>query len=348
MSPKPKKSLKPKPSARNKPKKKLKPSRKPKVTRPVHMRHDTPVDLPALSITVFDPRASAANALARVRRIETISGAYDAWIELRLEHSGALLRLSEERKQLEQQGEFLVGAVRAARDLKQQPSVPEALALARTTDGLDAFVVDAAARLEAAKASLEERSHAAAEAFGHAFAKLRAEVKGRIQRTLHHVRPQLKLMIRPISPEKRILHLARLTPEEAVLLAWVLLERLPSRYDYLFDDSTDDVHLPPPTLFAEEGISKQNIRPTVAQLQALLVEPGEVVPIKGVLPFFVPQTDAPPQLARLVQRGPVMEAELADDQGFRNVLSRDEAERIAGYFLRLKLENRLEIELSHG
>jgi hypothetical protein len=155
-------------------------------------------------------------------------------------------------------------------------------------------------------------------------------------------------MIRTLSAERRILHIARLPPEEAVLLAWVLLEKLPSRYDFLFDDSTDDANLPLPSLFAEEGVSSGHIRPTVTQLQALLAQPGEVLPIKGVVPFFVPRSEGAPQLTRLVERGPVMEAEIADEDAFRNVLSREEAERIAGFFLRLKLQNRLEIELTNG
>ncbi len=348
-------SRKARPKAKAPKKKAAKKEAAKKPARAAPLRHDTPVDLPAVhdtvetpAIVLFDAKASAEQALARARRIETIRGAYDAWVELRLEHSGVLLKLADERKHLDQQGEFLVGTVRAARDLKQRPSVDEALALVRTTDGLDAFVADAAARLETARSSLEERSRSAAEAFDQAFTGIRDELRGRITRTLVHLKPKLRLMIRALGPDRRILHLSRMPVEEAVLLAWVLLQRLPSRYDYLFDDSTDDAHLAPPTLFAEEGISAQQIRPAAAVLAALLQGPGEVAPIKGVLPFFLPATDAAPRLGRLVQRGPVMEAELADGEGFRNVLSREEAEQIAGYFLRLKLENRLQIELSDG
>ena len=308
------------------------------------LRHDTPLDSPITELS-FDPQAAAEQALARVRRIETIQGAYDAWLELRLEHSGTVSKLADERKQLQQQGEFLVGAVRAARDLGKTPTVEEALALAKTGSGLDSYLLETAGRLEAAKKQVEDRSRAVEAAFGKAFAEVREELKVRVARTLEHVKPRLRLMIRSLGPESRILHVARLQPDEAVLLAWVLLAKLPSRYDFLFDDSTDDASLPTPTLYAEEGVSSGFVRPTVDQVHALMHAKHDVIPIKSVVPFFLPRTDGAPQLIRLVERGPVMEVEIGDTLAFRNVLSRDEAERVAGYFLRLKLEQRVEIEL---
>ncbi|MBS1150647.1 MAG: hypothetical protein H6Q89_2345 [Myxococcaceae bacterium] len=330
------------------------PPRKPKTRPPVAkkkprakiLRHDTPVDpAPAAALGAFDPGAAAEQALARVRRIETIEGAYDAWSELRLEYSSLVRKLADERRQLDQQGEFLVGAVRAARDLSRTPTVAEALALAKPGSGLDDYLLQTAGRLEAARQQLEERSRAVEAAVGLAFAQIRDELRGRVLRTLQHVRPKLRLMIRSLGPESRILHVARLQPDEAVLLAWVLLEKLPSRYGYLFDDSTDQASLPTPTLYAEEGVAAGLVRPTVEQVTALMRGPHPVIPIKSVVPFFLPRTDGAPQLIRLVERGPVMEVEIGDVDTFRNVLSRDEAERVAGYFLRLKLEQRVEIEL---
>ncbi len=308
------------------------------------MRRDTPVDMPLTAVS-FDPYGAAKHALARVRRIETIQGAYDAWLELRLEHSGTVSSLAAERKQLEQQGEFLVGAVRAARDLGKAPTLEEAVALARTESGVDAYLLETAGRLEGAKIQLEARSRAVEDAFGTAFAEIREELRCRIRRTLSHVKPTLRLMIRALGPQSRILHVARLRPDEAVLLAWVLLEKLPSRYEFLFDDSTDDASLPTPTLYAEEGVSSRFIRPTIDQVRSLIRSNQEVLPIKSVVPFFLPCTDGSSQLVRLVERGPVMEVEIGDTEAFRNILSRDEAERVAGYFLRLKLEQRVEIDL---
>jgi hypothetical protein len=295
---------------------------------------------------VQEPVTKAAQTLAWANRIETIAGGYEAWAQLRRDHSSALLGLSQERRQLDQQGEFLVGAVRAARDLTQTPSIQEAIALATTSAGLDSFVVETAARLQVAKSRVDDRLQSIAQSFDQALLEIRDELRGRIRRTLLHARPHLKLMIRPIGAERRILHFARVAPDHAVLLAWVLLGKLPSRYDFLFDDSTDDASLAPPTLFAEEGVASGQIRPTVAELHALIAASTEVLPIKGALPFFLPRREGPPQLGRLVERGPVMEAELVDGDAFRNLLSRDEAEQIAGYFLRLKLSKQIELELS--
>lgn len=328
-------------------KKKTTPRSKPKPKPPKKLRHDTPLDLPTEALA-FDPRAAAAQALARVRRLETIEAAYDAWQDLRLEHSGLVSKLAGERKQLEQQGEFLVGAVRAARDLSSAPSVDEALALAKKGGGLDSFVVETAGRLAEAKASLQQRSADVEAAFGDAFTKLREEVRARVSRTLLHVKPRMRLMIRAIGPQTRILHVARVQPDEALLLAWVLLQKLPSRYGFLFDDSTDDATREPPMLYAEEGVSSGALRPSVAQVHALVHSKLDVLPIKGVIPFLLPRTDGPAQLTRLVERGPVMEVELADGPVFRNVLTRDEAERVAGFFLKLKLEQKIEIELVNG
>lgn len=331
---------------KSKPRGKPKPKSKPRA-KPAPLRHDTPLDVPPaeLATIAFDPRAQADAALARVRKLETIEAAYEAWAELRAEHSGTVSRLADERKQLEQQGEFLVGAVRAARDLTRAPTVDEALAMAKG-EGIDAFVAETATRLEAAQARVEEKRRALERAFGDAFAQIREELRTRIVRTLQHVKPKLKLMMRSLGAEQRILHVARLDPDEAVLLAWVLLARLPSRYDFLFDDSTDDATRAPPTLYAEEGVPSALARPTIEQLQALMAADSQVLPIKGVIPFWLPRPGAAPQLVRLVERGPVMEVELAEGAAFRNVLTKDEAERAAGYFLRLKLEQRLEIELS--
>jgi hypothetical protein len=76
--------------------------------------------------------------------------------------------------------------------------------------------------------------------------------------------------------------------------------------------------------------------------------PGEVLPIKGFLPLFVPRPEGGEHFFRLLQRGPVMEVEVAEGEVFRNILSREEAERFAGHLLRLKLEEKIELEIEAG
>ena len=55
--------------------------------------------------------ALASPAQALLDRVETIEHAYQVWHELRAEHEAAAASLADKRRALEQQGEFLVGAV---------------------------------------------------------------------------------------------------------------------------------------------------------------------------------------------------------------------------------------------
>jgi hypothetical protein len=135
--------------------------------------------------------------------------------------------------------------------------------------------------------------------------------------------------------------------DDAVLLLYVLTGRIPSRYDFLFDDSTDDVTLPPPPLYPDEGVGFAETRPGAQALAQRLRDMGPVLPVKGYLPVWVPRGSGE-ELFLLRERGPVMEAELLDGDGFRSVLEREEAERLAGHLLRLKLEGRIELELGAG
>lgn len=274
------------------------------------------------------PPPSAGGALSRAQDIES---AYDAWQELREHHRAALARLNDERRKLTDQGDFVVGAVRAAR------GEGDAGKLAVPNE-LDAFLGDASKKLEEAKRELDAAAEASAKKWEAAFAEVRAEVRSRVDRTLAHVKPKVRLRLRTLAGDRRVLHVDRVSPDEAVLLCRVFSGRLPSRYGFLFDDTTDDLSAAPPTLYAEEGNSE--IRPEAHVVAALFDAPGEVLPLKAMLVL-----KAGGALVRLVERGPVMEAEIADGAGFRNLLTRDEAERIAGHLLKLKLEGVINLEL---
>jgi hypothetical protein len=264
-------------------------------------------------------------------RTQDIESAYEAWQELREHHRAALARLNDERRKLSDQGDFVVGAVRAARG----DGAPDALAM---PGELDAFLGDAAKKLEAAKRELDVAAEASAKKWEATFAEVRAEVRARVDRTLAHVKPKVRLRLRTLAGDRRILHVDRVSPDEAVLLCRVFTGRLPSRYGFLFDDTTDDLAAAAPTLYAEEGNAE--VRPEAYVVAALLDAPGEVLPLKAMLVLKAQST-----LVRLIERGPVMEAEVADGAAFRNVLSREEAERIAGHLLKLKLDGLINLEL---
>jgi hypothetical protein len=273
------------------------------------------------------PPVGKTDALSRGQDIET---AFEAWQELREHHRAVLARLNDERRKLDEQGSFVIGMVNAARGAGGE-------GLAVPTQ-LDAYHREAQVKLEAAKQQLDKDAQASEEKWAIAFTEIRTEVRERIQRTLNHVQPLVRLRVRTLTGDKRILHVDRVSPDEAVLLCFVFTGRLPSRYGFLFDDATDDLRDVTPTLYAEEGADRT--RPDAAYVTGLLEQPGEVLPLKSMLLL-----KAGSAVVRLIERGPVMEAEIADGVTFRNVLSREEAERIAGHLLKLKLEGVIQLEL---
>ncbi len=302
--------------------------------------HDTPVDTPAVGAMIEavdlgpDAEVLGAQALTLALGVETLEAAWEAWAELKLAHQRARKRWVEERKRLEEQGSLLLGAVRAASGAS--PGQSEAL----TTQGsLDAFLVDARQKLEATQRSLDEKSRVADEAFGLELAKLRDALLARVKRQAATMRPTFKLAVRVLGPEQRILHAHRLGHDESVIALFALTGRIPSRYGYLFDDSTEDVGSAPPALYADEGVTE--VRPGPARFIALLEGLAEVWPVKGGLPVRLPDGS----WMRWVARGPVLEAEVRDGEGFRNVLTREEAERLTGLLLANKLAGKLELEL---
>jgi hypothetical protein len=296
---------------------------------------DTPVETPAVLAPVqLAVDTTAASALARVHALETLEHAFTVWGELRAAERAARRRWEDERKALRDQGELLLGAVRVARQVAP-PATGETAALA-TTDLLG----EAQARLDAAVASLEEQIERSRGEFERALRDVRAEVLARVARLRDGVKPAFRVSVRVLAGDRRILHARRFSEDEAVIAMHVLSGHVPSRYGYLFDDSTDDLSAPPPTLYAEEGVDPSEVRLSGQALVTRLGGLPEVWPLKGLLPM-----PTPVGFARWLQRGAVMEAELVDGDGFRNLLTKEEAEQLTGLLLAHKLAGRLELEL---
>jgi hypothetical protein len=311
----------------------------------LELRHDTPRDMPAVEAPPAPAgRESPQAVLARMRSLETLETAYEAWLELKLEHSAARERFQEERERLDQQGSFLLGAVRAA-GVEPKPSTEAGLVPASAAEG---FLRQAEEKLTRAREELARREAESEAVFQEAFKEIRATLTERVRRYLSGSRPGLKLLLRKVGATRSILHVARVAGDEALLLCYLFSSRIPSRYGFLFDDSTEDVSLPPAPLYPDEGVAASDVRPSAASLEARLRAPGEVLPIKGFLPLFVPRPEGGEHFFRMLQRGPVMEVEVAEGEAFRNILSREEAERFAGHLLRLKLEEKIELEIEAG
>ncbi|HEX5746407.1 MAG TPA: hypothetical protein VFZ09_09185 [Archangium sp.] len=329
-------------------------------------RRDTPRDLPAVGGEGETPVARAGSvpgapsasaeavtrgALARVRGMETLEPAYDAWLELRLAYGTARLRFQEERERLDQQGSFLVGAVRAAsqeRAVSAEPAPAEESALTSGDAPMRDFLRQAEEKLARAREALAKEESESEARFQAAFEEIRSTVKDRVRRYLAGSPPRLKLLLRKVGATRVILHVERVGGDVPVLLLYLFAGRIPSRHGFLFDDSTEDVSLPPAPLYPEEGVAPAEVRPEAPALVARVRAPGEVLPVKGFLPVFVPRPEGGEDFFRLLQRGPVMEVEVAEGPGFRGVLTREESERFAGHLLRLKLEGRLELEVEAG
>jgi hypothetical protein len=286
--------------------------------------------------------ASPDAALARLRAVETLESGYEAWLELKLEHAAARARFQEERERLEQQGSFLLGAVRAA-GLAPPPATEPALA-----PSAGDFLREAEAKLSKAREALAEREAALEARYAAAFAELRATLGERARRYLAASKPHLTLLLRRVGAERSILHVERLSGDAPVLLCVLLTGRIPSRHGFLLDDSTEDVALPPPPLYPEEGVAPGDVRPDARGLEARVRGAGEVLPLKGFLPVFVPRPGGGEDFFRLLQRGAVLEVEVAEGPAFRGILTRAEAERFAGHLLRLKLEGRIGLDLEPG
>jgi hypothetical protein len=299
------------------------------------VKRDTPVDTP-LPTGVgeiieapqlgIDPAALGAQALVRARSVETLEALYAAWAELNASAVTARKKWKEERQRLEEQGALLLGAMRAAAG-----STPAA------GDGLVLAAREAETRLSLVKSEFARQVAAADATLTQKLERLRAELFERVKRQSTVSRPAFRLAVRNVG-ERRILHARRLNDDDAVVALFAFTGRIPSRFGYLGDDSTDDVMAAPPSLYADEGLT--DVRPNAVALRGILNDRAQMWPVKGQLPLMQGE-----RFVRWIARGAVLEAELADGEGWRNLLTREEAEQLTGLLLSLKLAGKLEFEL---
>jgi hypothetical protein len=304
-------------------------------------RRDTSVDPPravGVGEIIEAPRlgldvaAIGAEALVRARSVETLEALYGAWSELHAAWKTARRRWTEEQQRLEEQGSLLLGAMKAAAGTGAASS--SALA---TTEGLAQASAEAEAKLRAVREDFAHQIARAEQGYALEVERLRSALLERVRRHAAVSRPDFRVAVRVVG-ERRILHAKRLSDDDAVLALFALTGRAPSRYGFLADDSTDDVRAAPPSLYPDEGLTE--VRPPPAALLASLKERTELWPVKGCLPLLHGE-----RLVRWVSRGAVLEAELAEGGGWRNLLTRDEAEQLTGLLLALKLAGKIDFEL---
>ena len=255
--------------------------------------HDTPVDTPRVDVAIAVPSEPGKVQLTALKQSETLESAYAVWDELRATHRSVAQRFASERKRLKDEGDFVVGTVEAAKRAGA-PLLPGQEGLVKASDA-DAFLAQAKAKLAASVEQLEQLSQQTEGAYQQALATVRHEVRSRIERYLQRVRPHVRLMLRVMPRDQRVLHVARVGPDEAVLLCFLLNGRVPSRYGYLFDDSTNDAQGEPPHLYADEtvAIDIEAASPGPPRLKDMLNSSPEVVPVKACIPLWVPVDGAP-------------------------------------------------------
>ena len=293
---------------------------------------------------------SIEGVLARLSAAQTLEAAYHAWDELRLERALAMERFTEDGRRLGEQAGFWVGAARAAGEAELRGGA-EASGQSQVpvpASALQRAAAEAEAKLRAAAAAVEAQAKAADAGFEAAEQFVRGEIRARALRYAA-ARVPVAILKHPAGTARTILHLQRVGQDESVVLMLLLDGKLPTHYGFLFDDSTEDVTRPPPWLYPEEGVAQDQSRPGARELLARLLSFGEFAPVKGFLPLLIQDgRGGPPVLHRLLQRGAVMEVEIAEGDSFRNALTREEAERVAGAFLRLKLDGKIELDLGAG
>jgi hypothetical protein len=277
--------------------------------------------------------------LLRARSVETLRSAYGAWDELRAAHREAVGQLAAEGRRLDEQAAFLVGAVRAAAG--QREAAPGASDLpASQTQG---FLSSAEAKLKAAKEELLNAQAAESTRYAKARELLVDFVLARVQRP-EGPTPQVCMRLCPLPQGRAILHVDRLRDDAPVTLLHLLVGLLPTHYGYLDDDSTDDVNAGATLFYPEEGVQNEWLRPTAPALKEALGAAKRVLPLKACLPFFTGEGQDR-RLWRMLPRGPVLELDVEDGHGFRNILSRPEAEEAAGALVRLRLSGRIALEV---
>lgn len=288
------------------------------------------------------------DALARARSVESLEDAYRAWLALRLEHAGLVSRAAEQRRRLDDEGAFLLGTVRSAAraEVTVQGKGPRGSSLAPREEQAIAFLAQAEARLRESRAALEAQVASEAQVLTRAFEELRALVLARAKARSELAPPRLHLRVRPIAGRRAVLHLDRLSGDAPVVLCFVLTGRVPSRYEFLSDESVEELALGPAPLYADEGVGAAEVHAPLPALASLLDRHAEVLPIRGWIPLPLQAAGGAPEPWRLMQRGPVLEVERLEEGGARGVLSREEAEKVSGALLLLELSGRIALTLS--
>lgn len=207
-------------------------------------------------------------------------------------------------------------------------------------DPLTAFLDKAKGELACAREQNEARAAAEDAFFEAEIARASEAVIACAQSLLTAHTPRVAFSLQPVGTKNAVAWMDRPSPDDAVLLTWLLSGHLPTRYDALFDDALDDMTLEAATFFAEEGYAA---RPRTIDEADALCCPGKerpFVPFKAMIPFRLPERDFP--RLRFINQGPVLQL-LAREAGesYAPLMPMATAEAVAGLLIRLQVEGRI-------
>ncbi len=291
---------------------------------PASLVPTTPDALVVAAPALLESDVAAALGLAGG---ETLAGAYEAVGAI----VGALRNLEEETG-------------RAVRALGAQAKVM-AGALKKLAEQITpAQGGDIEARLNAASEATRVESSQWQAALLAAFETARATLVTRAQRHAVLARPQLVVRVRSLPRGQALVHVDRLSAPEAISLCILLAGRVPTRFEFLGDDSQQSLERG--FDFAYAADLEARLGATDLTAAAMLRTPAQFIPVKAMIPLRAPADSGP--VFRFVSRGPVLEAEIAEGEAFRNVLQQSEAEAVAARLLELKLAGRVGLVLAPG
>jgi hypothetical protein len=311
--------------------------------------------LTALAFPSGHPQAEeVAEALVRAQAARGLEDLYDAWLRLRLARAASAAERSRESERLEVRAEYLLKSVESARQLEpaarpaakkaaKKPKGRSSKALQPAADPFASFLESAQRELAAAREELAARASREEALFEEQIKAIRARIGEQVEATLAIHKPQVDAMVQPVGTDRAIFHTARPEGEDSLLLGYVLSGKLFTRYGAFFDDSVDDLSLPPALFYEDEG---GKARPgTVDEEDALALDPErELAPVKGMIAFRIPGHDFP--RFRLLNRGPLAQIETRLEGGaYEQLLPREVAELLSGYLIRLEVEGRIALSM---
>jgi hypothetical protein len=270
---------------------------------------------------------------------DTLEGAYLHLGAVDQARAAFAARLADEHRRLEDRRAYVLGSLSAARRFLDDDA-PEG------GEGLVAVEDETRGQLEAAAREVEAWAEAEGAALDAAWDAAVSAVEDRCAAYLSHHVPEVRVTVHRLAGGRRIVHLARPTRDDAVLLCALLAGRPPLRHAFLEDDAVDAVDGPVHLAVRTGDVDPEAVTNRGAEAEDALAGASapRLLPIRAHLPVHLPKVEWPH--LRLMARGPVLELEArAEGAPYEHVVSEADAELFTGYLVSLRVRGRLAVEV---